>query len=391
MKISHSKLALLLKDPMSYHIKYDIGISTIVEKSALSLGSAVHWGLEHGTDDLDEYYNDPAELSEEQALAESMVSAYLKHKDEIFDLVLSKKDGTKLKLLNKTLIAKDGKEYAINQETHELFIESELASLMHPDKPHQFIGIADLLLYTDEGIVLIDYKTSSKAPDWNGYLEQIYRYIFMLKSMFPNEKICKIGIINIRKAALRQKSNETIDSLYQRMKNEYVEHEQNYIYVHMFNQEDLNSDLVNAYIKNLSKMVDAAELIVKNKAYYINFGAQNDYGKAEYYDIFYKTPGAFALYDISDSVLSDKGKIITEKDGGRRPCNQADIDAIDNEKIINKYDTFKNAVIAAVDKINSFDKADVLKELETSSIIDHSLFNQYWDMLNLELSSGVLN
>ena len=375
MKLSHSKMQLLLKDPMSYHLKYDLGISAIETKPALSIGSAVHWGLEHSTSNLDEYYNNPDYYSDEQGLAEAMVEAYLQSKDEIFDLILTKKDGSKLNLTN---------------EIHELFINSELMSFAHPEKKHLFIGIADLLLETDEGLILIDYKTSSREPDWNGYLEQIYRYIFMLRNVFPDKPVFKIGIINIRKAALRQKASESKESYYKRMKDEYKINANKYVYTHMFKPEELNQDLLNAYIQNLSKMADAAEMIVKNKMYYINFGAQNDYGKAEYYDIFYKTPGAYALYNISDTILDDAGIIKTEKDGGRRQCNEYDIDMIDDPKLINKYDQFKEAVIEIVQKTNSFESEIVFQELKEKYIINDDLLSNYWIILNKELSSEVI-
>jgi hypothetical protein len=379
MKLSHSKLSLLLKDPMSYYLKYKLGFSAIATKPALSLGSAVHWGLEHSTDDLSEYYDNPLDYSDEQALAEAMVHGYLKHKDEIFSMILSKRDGSKLNLV---------------KETHEMFIEAPLKSYMHSDEDHKFIGIADLLLETDEGLVLIDYKTSSKAPEWNGYLDQIYRYIFMLKKVFPDKPVCKIGIVNLRKAALRKKVNESQQSWVARMKHEYDVNESAYIYVHMYEPEDLNATLVDSYIANLSKMADTAEMIEKNSAYYINFGCQMDYGKSEYYDIFYKTPNAFALYNISDTVFDDDGKLVQENNGGRRPCVEIDLNAIEDDMhTLNKYFKFKNAVLYLLDKgvINDFSKDLVFSALKKEYVTDDSLLNDYWEIMSKELSDGVVS
>lgn len=370
MKLSHSKMQLLLKDPMSYHLKYDLGISQIETKPALRLGSAVHWGLEHGTDDLTEYYGNPDSYTDEQGLAEAMVSAYLNNKDTIFDLVLSKRDGGKLTLL---------------KETHELFINSKLKSFKNPLHEHDFIGIADLLLETDEGLILIDYKTSSSEPDWNGYLEQIYRYIFMLRHVYPDKKVCKIGIINLRKTKFRQKMNESKQSYYKRMKDEYLINPTAYLYVHMYKPEELDKELLDAYIENLSKMADTAQMIVDNKMYYINFGAQNDYGKSEYYDIFYKTPGAFNLYSISDTILDDSNAIKTEKNGGRRPCNELDIKSIDDEKILNKYSTFKELVINAIIALETFDHDEIMKEIDKKYIYDKKLIDDYWQIFDRDI------
>lgn len=375
MKLSHSKLQLLLKDPMSYHLKYDLGISQIETKAALRIGSAVHWGLEHSTDCLDEFYGNVDNYSDEQGLAEAMVSAYLRNKDEIFDLILTGLDdkgyAKRLKLVN---------------EQHELFINAKLPSLVHPKVDHDFIGIADLLLETDEGLVLIDYKTSSTEPSWDGYLEQIYRYIFMLKTMYPDKPVCKIGIINLRKSKMRQKTKETTEMFYKRMKDEYAANPWDYLYVHMYKPEDLNQELLNAYIKNLSKMADTAEMIDKNQMFYINFGAQNDYGKSEYYDIFYHTPGAFCLYNITDTILDDSNCIKFESNGGRRPCTELDIEAIDNPNIINKYSRFRDIAMTKIAEIESFDKDQIIAQLLSDGyLFDQHTVDMYWSILMKEI------
>ena len=49
---SHSRINKILENPAEYYLLYKQGISPIKEKSALSLGSAVHYGLELGTNDL---------------------------------------------------------------------------------------------------------------------------------------------------------------------------------------------------------------------------------------------------------------------------------------------------------------------------------------------------
>lgn len=94
MKLSHSKLAKLISCPMSYRLTYELGIWTKVEKPALAIGSAVHWGIEHETDDLSEYFKEQGTFKQgdaytrEQVLAEAMVYGYLTHKDEILNRYL---------------------------------------------------------------------------------------------------------------------------------------------------------------------------------------------------------------------------------------------------------------------------------------------------------------
>ena len=90
MKLSHSKLSTILSCPMTYYLSYVQGISKKEEKSALAVGSAVHWGIEHNTEDLTEYFgSDMSAYTRDQLLAEAMVHGYLKHKDELFNEMLS--------------------------------------------------------------------------------------------------------------------------------------------------------------------------------------------------------------------------------------------------------------------------------------------------------------
>ena len=70
MRLSHSKLSCILSCPATYYLNYVQGISKKTEKSALSIGSAVHWGIEHDTEDLSEYYGADHAYGRDEMLAE---------------------------------------------------------------------------------------------------------------------------------------------------------------------------------------------------------------------------------------------------------------------------------------------------------------------------------
>lgn len=367
MKLSHSKLQTILECPMSYFLNYKEGISLKEEKSALAIGSAVHWGIEHNTDELEEYYNEEGSFNQrdtytkDQILAEGMVHGYLKHKDELMQEVLYDKET-------------DG-YLTVLQEEHELTLTAPLKSYRF-EEDHEFLGIIDLLLVTDKGFVLIDYKTSSQTPDWTKYLDQIYRYIFLLKHNFPDVPVVKIGIINLKKTSIRQKANETGDAFLQRMKMEYEINDENYINTHMYDADELDPALIEAYIDNLSKMADTAELIDRNKMWFINFkNANGQYGKSQYWDIFYHTPDAYLLYKIRDYIFDDnEEKIVTT-----RPCVPLDMLAIEKpDLILNKYDLFK------AKKIELFGENKPVKEqlfgaLKKEYLTDDTLLDMYWE------------
>lgn len=104
----------------------------------------------------------------------------------------------------------------IEEENHELFLTSNLPSI--PYDHHEFVGILDLLCKTDKGWILMDYKTSSQTPDWKCYIDQIYRYIFQLKTNFPDIPIYRLGIINIKKSSLYKRKDDTNQSFLDRYK-----------------------------------------------------------------------------------------------------------------------------------------------------------------------------
>jgi len=355
MKLSHSKLACILSCPMSYYLTYVEGISKKVEKPALAIGSAVHWGIEHDTEDLTDYFNSAeGAYTKEQLLAEAMVHGYLKHKDEIFKQLLTDPEtGEELELVN---------------ETHELYLNGKLKSSSFDF--HDFVGIVDLLILTNKGFIIIDYKTSTYEPDWDNYLDQIYRYIFLLNSTYPDVPIVKVGIVNIRKTAIRQKKTENESEFLNRMKFEYELNDEHYVNYHEYPLITIDKDRVQSYIENLSKMCDTAQVIADRKAWYINFSAANGtYGKSDFWDIFYHTPDAYLLYKISDSIWDEDSKSIVNT----RDCVPIDMMVIDHNNVLNHYDKFKSIIKDETIDDHLFDR------LKSSYICDDNLLNQYVD------------
>lgn len=349
MKFSHSKLSTLLTCPMSYYLTYEEGISTIQEKPALYVGSAVHWGIEHNIEDLTEFFDSAdSNYTREQLLAEAMVHGYFKHKDELFEKILTNEDGSKLNLI---------------EESHEVYITGKLQSKRWKDVTHDFVGIVDLLLLTNQGFIVIDYKTSTYEPDWSNYLDQIYRYIFLLRCEFPEIPIVKIGIINIKKTAIRQKKTENNEQFLNRMRFEYEINDENYVNYHEYSPSSLDSNLIDEYIDNLRSMCDAGKTIVDDKLWYINFSAANgQYGKSAFWDIFYKTPDAYLLYKISDLLVAHEDfyddKINDTLVVKSRPCVPIDMLVVDHNNVMNHYSKYK-------------------EELTKSGFKDLALFNQH--------------
>lgn len=367
MRLSHSKLACILSCPATYYLNYVQGISKKTEKSALVIGSAVHWGIEHNTEDLSNYYGIEHQYGRDEVLAEAMVHGYLKHKNDIFDQILTMSDGTKLQLLN---------------EDHELFVNAELKSCSFD--PHTFVGIIDLLLLTDRGFVIIDYKTSTYEPNWDNYLDQIYRYIFLLKSEFPDVPIAKIGIVNIRKTGIRQKKAENSEQFLNRLKFEYDINDENLINYHEYLPETLDQNRIDEYIKNLSKMADMAQIIDNNKCWYINYSnANGTYGKSDYWDIFYHTQDCEYLYKIRD-IVYEKNNDGTYTKQDSRDCVALDMTVLDNKNVLNHYADFKDIFNSAKETHPEWTIDDLVKHIQHEKTIDKDLLDIYVENLFIE-------
>lgn len=357
-KLSHSKLNCILNNPMEYYLKYEVGLSVKQKKTALVLGSAVHWGLENNTSDLTEYWGKNCEWGQEQILSEAMLEGFFKHKEEIFEKILTK-DGEKLTLL---------------QENHELYLEAHIDS-------GEFVGIIDLLLLTDKGFIILDYKTSSMIPDWDSYIDQIYRYIFLLKEAFPDVPICKIGIINLRKSGIRKKKNENNDEFLNRLRFEYKLNDEDLINYHEYLPEEMDENLINRYISNLKQMCLTAKQIVDSGIYYINYsGLKNQYGKSDYYPIIYNEPDAYLLYDIKDVIWNAEEQEFEQT----RDALPIDMKILD-EKVLNKFEIFKKEAdkfLPNVLQLRTALKEKFFDYLKDNYTIDNNLLEIYWETLS---------
>ena len=383
MRISNSKLNIILSCPMTYYLNYEQKIEPKDKAPALMIGSAIHKALEDGpkfdeqgnlektdlTDHFKEFGNKEQRMnySYEQLLAECVADGYFKNKDSIYKDILFYK----------------GEQLQLIEEYHELELYGELPSKKFKN---EFYGIIDLLLLTNKGFILLDYKTSSKDPDWNAYLEQIYRYVFLIKANFPDIPVLKIGIINLKKVSLRQGKAETLEQFKNRVRFEYELNDEKYINYHEYLTEELNPMLIEHYINNLYKMCEGASEIVNNRNWYINFSNANGQYKSQYWNIFYQTPDAEILYKIMDYEFKDvedideNGEVTgthRELVEDYRDCVKIDMKTIFPElqnKIVNKYVKYKELR----DTCKSMNMTKFVNYLQNNSYItDETLLERY--------------
>lgn len=382
MRLSHSKLNLILTCPMSYKLRYRLGLFLKESAPALRIGSAVHYGIEHETEDLTEFYKKHGsfrqtnEYTQEQLLAESMVFGYLKRKNEVFaDILIDDETGEPLELLS---------------EEHELRATAILPTLLENGEDHSFLGIIDLLLLTNKGFIIIDYKTSSRRPDWDNYLEQLYRYTFMIESIFPEFPVYKLAIINLRKAGIRQRKNENEEQFRRRLRLEYELNEDDYINYHVYPKDTLDKQLMDDYITNLQKSADFAQYIEDTSNFYLNYGnLKTIFGPSEFYDIFKRTPDAYVLYNIMDDVLGINQDTGEEELKEFREARQIDIDAVFEKNVLHKYNQFKTAVLSYYAVNEDTNKESTLEYIRNTFKTDEELLELYWKTLEYTITNSI--
>jgi len=363
---SHSRLNRIIENPKEYYLVYKQGISPKEEKTSLFVGSAVHDGLERNSSDLTEWFeehasfHDKGAITTEQVLAESMVEAFLKRKQDFLnEIAYDEETETVAEFL---------------QEEHELTLECTVASKKF-EKPHKFLGIIDLLFLTDRGWILCDYKTSSKTPDWDVYKSQLFDYILLLRYNFPEVPLYKIAIINLQKTGIRQKKGENEDSYRRRLKDEY-ENNTDLINWHIYSMDEFSKEDINDYIENLTDMIDLAQTIENEHLFYLNHSATtNMYGKSQFWDIYYHTKDCHFLYKIRDTIFDENTESIVDS----RDCVPIDMLTIEKgDKVLNKFYQFKKEADSMFKETKEKNKKTLFDSLEKKYITDEKLLEEYW-------------
>lgn len=363
---SHSRLNKIIENPKEYYLSYKQGISLKEEKNSLFVGSAVHDGLERNTSDLSEFFathgsfRTQGTITTEQILAESMVDAFLRRKQDFINEVAYDEE--------------TGVVATFTQEEHELTLYCDVKSDKFKD-PHKFQGIIDLLFLTDQGWILCDYKTSSKTPDWDVYKSQLFDYILLLRENFPEVPLFKIAIINLQKSGIKQKKNENIESFRRRLQEEY-EVNTDLINWHIYPSKEFSEEEITDYIENLTGMLDLAQTIESEHMFYLNHSATTGmYGKSQYWDIFYHTPDCHYLYKIRDNIFDEPSNSILEY----RDCIPIDMLTVEKgEKVLNKFRTFEQEANTIFANSKSATKGTIFETLEKKYITDPDLLEKYW-------------
>ena len=361
MTFSHSKLSCCLNNPMDYNLNYKLGIHIKEKPKYFSVGSAMHWGFENNTEDLTQWFKENGTIEQqttysiEQEQAEAMCHGYFHNINEIMDEVLKDYDS--------------GEKLEVIAEYHELELHSKLKSLKNPDVEYDFMGIIDLLFLTNKGFIIEDYKSSSEIPDFEKYLDQIYRYRYLLNDAFPDVPVYKIGIINIVKSRIKKLNNENDIQFRERWKKQYEQYPSHLINIHQFENEKLDNKAFEEYILNFRKQADLANSIDENGLYFINYNNAKEPYKSEYYDIYFNIPNAYLEYNIKDTILDiDSKKIINVRD-----CVSSDMQVISTDNVLCKYKQYEFEKLTNLE----LDDDEFRKYIHSKYVVEDELLDVY--------------
>lgn len=210
--------------PFSEHLRYDEELTPIRRKEALSIGEAVHKGIETWSIDvalslLDGIYPTSQEEADELEITRATVEAMLAGYFEQFEPFEDHRPETEFEL---PLLLKGGRKSRV----------------------HYLAGKIDDIVRTPDGDWIVEYKTAGKLD--GAYFERLYvddqitTYCYAARRLGYNP----VGVIYrvIRKPTIRPKKGESIAQFTERLAEDYRSRPEFYFHERKLyrSQDDLN-------------------------------------------------------------------------------------------------------------------------------------------------------
>ena len=184
--LSYSAVRTFQGCPLKYRFRYIDGLPEDCVSSSLVFGSAIHSALEF-------FFSQQLAGEEETGLDELLAVYQQSWRDRSEQEVRFAKTETADSLhqladrILKAFLASD----LTKQDGKIIGIEEELRGELSPELP-DLLGRVDLLLETDDAVVVQDFKTSRSA--WNEYQaedqsEQLLLYADLVRKLIPGKKL----------------------------------------------------------------------------------------------------------------------------------------------------------------------------------------------------------
>ncbi len=184
--LSYSAVRTFQGCPLKYRFRYIDGLPEECVSSALVFGSAIHAVVE--------FFFSQQLAGEEEPSLDELLSVYQQSwRDRSEQEVRFGKTETtnSLHQLADRMLTAFLASDLTNQEGRILGVEDELRGEMTPQLP-DLLGRIDLILETDDSVVVLDFKTSRSA--WNdqqaeNQSEQLFLYADLVRRLIPGKRL----------------------------------------------------------------------------------------------------------------------------------------------------------------------------------------------------------
>ena len=184
--LSYSAVRTFQGCPLKYRFRYIDGLPEDCVSSSLVFGSAIHAAMEF-------FFNQQLAGEEEPGLDELLAVYQQSWRDRSEQEVRFAKTETadSLHQLADRMLTAFLNSDLTNQEGRIIGVEEELRGELSPELP-DLLGRVDLLLETDDSVIVQDFKTSRSA--WNEYQaedqsEQLLLYADLVWSLIPGKQL----------------------------------------------------------------------------------------------------------------------------------------------------------------------------------------------------------
>jgi hypothetical protein len=279
--LTYSRIKMRKNCPASEHYRYEQCLTPITRKQSLSIGSAVHKGLETGS------------IEEALKLFDDILP---NSQDEMDELEINKV------IVSAMLAGYFAKFKPFLEYKAEIQFDIPILNPLTKHISHSFRlqGKIDKLAKIDGLWWLVEYKTASQINQ--GYFErleldeQITTYIYAAQKEW-NIKIAGVIYRVLKKPSIRQTKKETLEQFCKRLEKDYIDRPEFYFYEQQLyrSQEDLER-----FEQELWDFTQQYLYEKRNGINYRNCSRCLDWGRCQYMPICCNEPDWNLKYEVKE-------------------------------------------------------------------------------------------
>lgn len=277
---THSRIKARMNCPMLEHLRYQEELTPIRRKESLSIGTAVHkgieeWSVEAALATFDEYtpydQSDADDLEIAKATVEGMLRGYMSRYEPF-------KDHTPETEFQFPVLLENGRK----------------------SRKHYLAGKIDDIVHRKDGDWVVEYKTAGQLT--GSYFDRLYvdeqitMYCYALKRLGMNP----VGVIYrvIRKPTIRPRKGESMAQYTQRLTQDHLDRPDFYFFQ---NELYRSQDDLHAFEESVRERILAFDRDKRAGRNYMNTGHCCVYAGCQYLPLCTRQAGAEALYERKEA------------------------------------------------------------------------------------------